>query len=261
MPESQLRVPVKRAIRKSVKSLVTRIGLARGDTFVDVSAAHHQIWDAVKDRTMTGPFRVYSLISSVEYVEKHGIAGAIVECGVWRGGSAMAAAMTLAQHGNPLRDIYLYDTFGGMTPPSDIDVGFNGVPAQQAFEQMGGSAHGSEWCFATLEDVKAGMATTLYPASRIHYIKGNVGDTIPKILPTKIAILRLDTDWYDSTLHELQHLYPLLQPGGMLIIDDYGHWQGARKAVDDYLTEHQIPMYLHRVDYSARMGVKPGLSR
>ena len=65
-------------------------------------------------------------------------------------------------------------------------------------------------------------------------------------------MLRLDTDWYESTRHELEHLMPLLQAGGVLIIDDYGHWQGARRAVDEYLDRTGMPLLLSRTDYSGR---------
>jgi len=75
-------------------------------------------------------------------------------------------------------------------------------------------------------------------------------------MPGKIALLRLDTDWYESTAHELKHLYPLLVPGGVIIIDDYGHWEGARKAVDEYITAEKLPLLLNRIDYTGRIGIK-----
>jgi len=104
--------------------------------------------------------------------------------------------------------------------------------------------------------VQANLGRTGYPAERIHYVKGKVEETIPATLPSRIALLRLDTDWYESTRHELQHLYPLLSTHGVLIIDDYGHWQGARQAVDEYFAASAEPVFLHRVDYTARLVVK-----
>ena len=101
------------------------------------------------------------------------------------------------------------------------------------------------------------MAATGYGAARIQIVEGRVEETIPGNVPSQIALLRLDTDWYESTRHELLHLYPLLQSRGLLIIDDYGHWQGARQAVDEYFTAHAAPHFLHRVDYTARLLVKP----
>ena len=87
-------------------------------------------------------------------------------------------------------------------------------------------------------------------------MKGKVEDSIPQTLPGKIALLRLDTDWYESTAHELKHLYPLLVPGGVIIIDDYGHWEGARKAVDEYIEANKLPLLLNRIDYTGRIGIK-----
>ncbi|HYM86681.1 MAG TPA: TylF/MycF/NovP-related O-methyltransferase, partial [Pseudoxanthomonas sp.] len=74
--------------------------------------------------------------------------------------------------------------------------------------------------------------------------------------PECIALLRLDTDWYESTRHEMIHLFPRLCVGGVLILDDYGHWLGARRAVDEYLGEHNVPLFLQRIDYTGRYAVK-----
>ena len=110
--------------------------------------------------------------------------------------------------------------------------------------------------YASLEDVKKNLTASGYPPERIHYIQGKVEDTIPDTAPTQICMLRLDTDWYESTRHELAHLYPLLSRHGVLVIDDYGHWQGARQAVDEYFAARPEPVYLHRVDYTARLVVR-----
>ena len=108
---------------------------------------------------------------------------------------------------------------------------------------------------ATLDEVAAPTcAATGYPAERLHFVEGKVEDTIPEQAPERIALLRLDTDWYESTRHELEHLYPRLSPGGVLIIDDYGHWEGARQAVDEYFKGE---VYLHRIDYTGRLAIKP----
>jgi hypothetical protein len=119
-------------------------------------------------------------------------------------------------------------------------------------------AGASLWCNASIEDVQANMARSSYPSQRIHLVKGPVESTIPGVAPDDIALLRLDTDWYESTRHELEHLFPRLVPGGVLIIDDYGHWQGARQAVDEYLAKSDVPILLNRVDYTGRIAVIPG---
>ena len=100
------------------------------------------------------------------------------------------------------------------------------------------------------------MYSTGYDKSKIHLVKGKVEETIPKTLPERIALLRLDTDWYASTKHEMLHLFPRLVPGGVLILDDYGSWLGARKAVDEYIAENKVKIFLCRVDNSGRVAVK-----
>jgi hypothetical protein len=104
--------------------------------------------------------------------------------------------------------------------------------------------------------VQRNLAGTGYDLASVKFIKGKVEETIPAHAPARIALLRLDTDWYESTRHELAHLFPRLVPGGVLILDDYGHWQGSRRAVDEYMAEHGIPILLNRVDYTARIAVK-----
>jgi len=84
-----------------------------------------------------------------------------------------------------------------------------------------------------------------------------VESTTPGRAPKEIALLRLDTDYYESTRHELEHSYPRLSPGGILIIDGYGHFMGAKKAVNEYFNQHPEPIFFHRIDYAARIAVKP----
>lgn len=219
----------------------------------DLSDADRAIVARVEPFTMTSLDRRASLIGAIDHLVRHGIAGDIVECGVWRGGSMMAAALALKDRGQTQRHLWLYDTFEGMSAPTEADRSHDGVGAQQ---QLDNTTRGEGvWCAASLQDVQANLASTGYPAAQLHYQRGKVEDTIPATLPGRIALLRLDTDWYESTRHELQHLYPLLAPGGVLIIDDYGHWQGARRAVDEYFAG--TPVFLHRVDYTARLLIKP----
>jgi O-methyltransferase len=143
-----------------------------------------------------------------------------------------------------------------MSPPSEHDVDLAGQRAGAMLSTQSKTDAGSYWCYASLEDVQGTLAQVGYPAERVHYVKGKVEDTIPAQAPQQIALLRLDTDWYESTRHELQHLYPRLSPGGVLIIDDYGHWKGARQAVDEYIAQTGAKLLLHRVDYTGRVAVK-----
>ena len=218
-----------------------------------------ELWSIVRTvqhHTMTSPERVSALVESVQFIVKNRIAGSIVECGVWRGGSMMAVALALQKAGDASRDLYLFDTFEGMPVPTEADVDLKGHSAGTFFRKLQTGPDTSDFCHATLEEVRSGMNSTGYDPSRVHLVKGRVEDTIPEHAPDAIALLRLDTDWYESTKHELEQLFPRLAKHGVLIIDDYGHWQGARKAVDEYFAKNKIPILLSRVDYTGRIAVK-----
>lgn len=206
--------------------------------------------------TMTTREGQATLINAVRYIHRNRLAGAFVECGVWRGGSSMAMALTLLQEGAADRDLFLYDTFEGMTQPLSVDRTHEGVLASEAMELDVEKT--GVWCKASLGDVQQNMRSTGYSEKLLHFVKGPVEQTVPAQSPDgPIALLRLDTDWYESTMHELVHLYPRLASGGVLIIDDYGFWDGARKAVDEYFDGIGKSYYLHRVDRSARVLIKP----
>jgi hypothetical protein len=194
----------------------------------------------------------------VRYVVRHQIPGDIVECGVWRGGSMMAVAKTLIEMGDTDRHLHLYDTFEGMSEPTEHDRRQDG---RSATDMLSAADRSSPiWAYASLEDVQQAMRESEYPADRIHYYKGKVEDTIPGSIPDQISILRLDTDWYESTKHELKHLWPRLVPGGVLLIDDYGWWEGARRAVDEWQEETRAQVLLLRMD-EGRVAVKPPPTR
>jgi hypothetical protein len=206
--------------------------------------------------TMTTPDRVYALIQAVRYVVDANIPGSIVECGVWRGGSVMAAAYALKEIGRTDIDFYLFDTYEGMSSPDEHDVDTRGKTATDQLKESQRTKDSLIWAYAPLEDVQRNMAQTGYDLKRLHYIKGRVEDTLPAQAPAQIALLRLDTDWYTSTRHELEHLFPRLAPGGVLLLDDYGWWKGSGQAVDEYMRQNNIHMLLNRIDNSGRIGVK-----
>lgn len=222
----------------------------------DIPASLVEVYKKVKPFTMTSPERVFALCEAVKYIHEKAIEGDVVECGVWKGGSMMAVAETLLRSGDSSRDLYLFDTFEGMAPPTDKDVDIGGVTAESLLEQSDKMKDDSVWCRATLESVKSAVNSVGYPSNKIHFVKGMVEQTIPLAAPEKIALLRLDTDWYESTKHEMEHLFPRISKGGVLIIDDYGHWQGARKAVDEYLVNKKVRILLNRIDYTGRIAVK-----
>ena len=206
--------------------------------------------------TMTSVERIYALYKAVEYLSAARIAGDFVECGVWRGGSMMCAALALLQGGDTSRQLYLYDTFEGMVPPDVSDIDYRGQTAATQLLAEQRTEDSYIWGYAPLEVVRRNMVSTGYPESKVIYVRGPVEQTIPTTLPGPIALLRLDTDWYASTRHELDHLFPRLVQGGVLIIDDYGHWQGVRRAVDEYFAANDVKVLLHRIDYAGRIFVR-----
>ena len=215
----------------------------------DLSPAEISVWRAVKRYTMTTPERVAALMDAVRYVCANAIPGALVECGVWRGGSMMAVALSLKQLGKMDRDLVLFDTFAGMTTADARDVDMTGQAG--AGVAPAGSLASSE------AEVAENLRSTGYPMHRVHLVKGRVEETLPAHAPEKIGLLRLDTDWYESTRHELQHLYPRLSRGGVLFLDDYGYWRGTRQATDEYLAALSPRPLLMRLECPARCGVKP----
>jgi O-methyltransferase len=220
--------------------------------------AAKQLIRRVNPRTMTTPEKLYGLIQATRYISAHDIPGDVVECGVWRGGSMQAVAYTLLESGDTGRDLHLFDTFEGMPEnPSDIDRRTFGG-RESAAELLAVSERSAKiWAYAPFDDVRAAMDETGYPSARIHYHRGMVEETIPREAPERISILRLDTDWYESTRHELEHLYGRLSAGGVLIIDDYGGWAGSRKATDEFLEKTRAPLLLLPIS-GGRIAVKPG---
>jgi O-methyltransferase len=212
-----------------------------------------EILREVRPWTMTSPDRIYALIQAVRYVSANDIAGAIVECGVWKGGSMAAVARTLLQMQDVRQELFLFDTFEGMTEPTAKDVDYTGKKASEDMLEIPGHRCDD----APLEQVKEVLYGTGYPRERIHFVRGRVEETIPASAPDSISLLRLDTDWYDSTRHELVHLFPRLSQAGVIIIDDYGHWEGCRQACDEYFAHIRIPILLNRIDFGGRIALKP----
>lgn len=239
--------------------IITRVDRPGGKIPADFDAVDRALWGRVMPYTMTGHTSAYSLRRAVEYVVRAGIPGDIVECGVWKGGCSMAMALTLEALGDRTRSLYLYDTYDdGWPEGGPDDVMTDGTTAHELWLAAVARGENPDTLFAKHDQVAAAMKSTGYPMEKVHLVKGKVEETIPGTMPDKIALLRLDTDWYESTRHEFLHLYPRLAPGGVLIVDDYGLWQGSRKATDEYFSEQGIHMLLHRIDdYGCRIGIKP----
>lgn len=259
-------------IRTRLSRLADRLGAPQQPPPVDPAAPvqpdlartlqphEEQVIAEVRMQTMISTERLLANMDAVEHVVRRGVPGAVVECGVWRGGSVLAMVRTLQRLGVDDRDVYLFDTFEGMTEPGEVDTSPFDPPARTTWEQAPEGTTPWGWAFDPsiygLEHVRDVVLGSGYPAERVHFVQGPVEETLPAQAPDAVAVLRLDTDWYASTRHELVHLYPRLSSGGVLIVDDVGHWDGARRAVEEYFSETAEPILLARTDYSGRLGVK-----
>ncbi len=251
-------------MKKVLAKVINKMGYSVVKT-KNLDGAHldineNEFWDIYhlcKPYTMTSIERMYALYSAVDYILTNDIEGDFVECGVWRGGSAMLIASMLDKRNVKDRKIFLFDTFEGMSAPISKDVNLKGDAASQLLETSVHNKETSVWCLADLDDVKNNLSKTNLSDDNLIYVKGKVEDTLPcNQLTGKIALLRLDTDWYESTKHELITLFPMLVKNGVLIIDDYGHWQGCREAVDEYFAANKLSIFLSRIDYTGRIAIK-----
>jgi O-methyltransferase len=197
--------------------------------------------------TMVSKNHLLYLDKILYYVNRNNIIGAIVECGVWKGGCFMYMAYCQKKYSNRLRPIYMYDTYEGMTiPNSDKDAPealkiYNKINKNTYKRNYDKWHNENKWAYAPLNFVKNNMSLVNYDNNKIFYIKGDVCETLKNVdnLPEKIAILRLDTDWYESTKIELEILFTLVSINGFIIIDDYYAWKGSQNATDEFLINNK----------------------
>lgn len=241
-----------RVAKKVGYSLEKQHGKPSSDIAKDIEFM--TLYEQCRPYTMTSIERLYSLYQSVNYIIDNEVPGDFVECGVWRGGSSMMMALTLLRRNQAGRKIYLYDTFEGMSEPTEADTTFYGENASDLLKKQDVNDAASIWCYSSIEEVRKNVGSISYPQEKLIFVKGKVEDTLSEVVPGEIALLRLDTDWYESTLKELEVLYPVLVEKGVLIIDDFGHWEGAKKAVLEYF-EKEKPL-LHRIDNTGRIMIK-----
>jgi len=249
LTKDSLVLTLKTKVDQAVQKTGYRI-IRGGDARRDIDAAGAAVIARVRPYTALSAERLIAIRDAVTYIERYGIEGSIIECGVWRGGAMMMAALTLLELGSSSRDIYLFDTYEGMTEPTELDRDDNGVPAADQMDYVKMAV--------SISEVQRNLSSTGYPQDHLHFVKGPVEETLPELAPTNLAVVRLDTDWYESTRHELDHLVSRVVPNGVLLIDDYGNWQGARKAVDEFLAMSDRPILLARTDVTGRMAIVPG---
>ena len=193
-----------------------------------------------KSLTLTSVESLKLLAISCKYVKFNKIEGDFVETGIWRGGSSIVAKYIFQDS----KKMYLYDTFDGMTEPSDFDYRIGETSSKATVEKWESliTDTGNKWVAASLEEVRKNFSRFNLLDDSIHFVKGDIRFTLKSVenLPTRVSILRIDTDFYDSTLLSLEIFWPLLTKGGVLILDDYAHWDGARRAVDEYFQQNGL---------------------
>ena len=208
--------------------------------------------------SMTSAERLWALLQAVRYVEANQIPGDFVECGVWRGGSSFLMASALMQLGSETRNLWLFDTFEGMVAPTEKDFSTSGIPARDLLNiERKNKEESLVWAVASETEVLENMQASGYPKHKVRLVKGDVCETLNANLIDKVAIARLDTDWYDSTRHELETLMPKMAQHGVVIVDDYGHWSGSKQAVDEWLRDSEWKPLMNRIDYTGRLWIAP----
>ncbi len=234
--------------------LISRCRPEGGGVPLDFDNKDAGLQQAVRSFTLTSPARIKVLADATRYLVAGEVDGAIVECGVWKGGSMMAVAYTLQELKAIDRKLYLFDIFEDIMPAAnEVDVTRDGTRLKDQTPEQGAPY----WNFVTEAEVKRNITSTGYPESLVHFIRGPVEQTLPDRAPEQCALIRLDTDLYESTKHELDSLYPRLVRGGIIIIDDYGSHQGVKKAVDEFNASLAEPLFFVRVDEAGRIAVKP----
>lgn len=208
--------------------------------------------------TMTSVQRLVNTLKTCKYVVANNIPGDFVECGVWRGGHAILAKRVFEGLGSD-RKVWMFDTFEGMTAPTTLDIKINAKQdASVKYNQSLKDDH-CDWAYASFHEVKDNCQKSGIDMAGLEFVQGDVCQTLKneERLPDQICALRLDTDWYESTKMELEVLYPRISSLGALIIDDYGEWHGARKAVDEYFSKKDYKPLFNRIDQTGVASLKP----
>jgi O-methyltransferase len=215
----------------------------------------------VRPYTMLARVRLLSLWDQVQTCEREHIDGALVECGVWKGGAVGLMALASQGMGGPPRQIHVFDVFDDICEP---DPAIDGERALREAREWGGLTDPS----GRLQPIKGfydhnGGPGTLdvcrdllekrigHPPDHCHYHVGWFQDTVPSAVVGPIAVLRLDGDWYASTRVCLDHLYESVVPGGFVVVDDYGAYEGCARAVDEFRAERSIGSEMIWIDSDA----------
>ena len=246
---------LKNLINKSINQMGYSI-INNDQKIVELNEKDSNLINLISNYSMTPKIRIYNLLQALRHLKHKKIHGDYVECGVWKGGNILLFKKFLETDDEYHRNIYAYDTFEGMTSPdeNDFEISNNNFATKLLEEDK--SKKTNVWGVCSLEEVKKNISKHVKNLNNINFIKGPVENTLNerKNIPEKISLLRLDTDWYQSTKKELEVLYEKVESGGVIIIDDYGHWGGSKKAVDEFFSNKFV--WMHYVDYACRLIIK-----
>ena len=246
---------IKDIIKKSLSFFDYNL-INENQKIIELTHNEKELIDLVKSYSMTPQIRIYNLIKALKHINHKKILGDYVECGVWKGGNIILFKKIIELTNDSNRKIFAYDTFEGMTEPDKNDFDISKNLNAKILMNKDKEKKTNIWGVCSLEDVKNNIQSNVKNIDNIRFIKGPVEKTldIQDNLPEKISLLRLDTDWYSSTRKELEILYKKVSPGGIIIIDDYGHWGGSKKAVDEFFLNKYV--WMHYVDYACRLIIK-----
>jgi O-methyltransferase len=218
-----------------------RLGTIRKKTTSRFIPKHRAIAIA-EDCSLSDRNRLLGLQRVAEQVAKGKLTGDLVECGVFRGGSAVVIAERLLPQ-SPERKIWLFDCFEGMPDPGVEDP-------PEAWEYAGKFASSELIVLDTFKKSKL-------PLNQVEIVVGRYEDVLPTFKPFPISLLHIDCDWYDPVKLCLKTFYEWVVSGGAIVFDDYGFWSGCRKAVDEFLAEHSIDIRLTAIDSTSHYFFKP----
>jgi O-methyltransferase len=256
-------------LKKKIKNILNTLGyelINKNQKIAELSKQDEELIDTISKYSMTPKIRIFKLLQSLKHLKHHDIKGDYVECGVWKGGNLILFKKFLEnedliaelsnEKNRENKNIYGFDTFEGMTEPDVNDYDLSNNNSAVDLLKNDKNKKTNLWGVVSLEDVMDNLSNNLKDLKNIHLIKGPVEQTLTneKNIPKNISLLRLDTDWYSSTKKELEILYEKVSHGGIIIIDDYGHWGGSKKAVDEFFKDKYV--WMHYVDYACRLIIK-----
>ena len=197
-----------------------------------------ELYQAVQDCTLLDAERIHSLWNLTNGINRRGIIGDIVECGSYKGGSSAVLRACMGKH----RKLWIYDSFEGMPETTELD-------GEEARKYVG-------TCLASKEDAIEILRATGARGDEFVIMEGLYEDTFKKKLPEQVALLHCDADWYDSVSIVLETFYSLIPVGGCVILDDFGFWEGCRRAFYDFCQKHGEKPLLERVGSTQAFWIK-----